>query len=163
MATIKTKDVYKADVDTVFKHLTDPEFLKKRAEAVGARNVRVDVKQQGDTVNILVKREIRSDAPGPLKKFVPEWSPSVQKETWKVQPGGPYLGKATVDIEGVPVAARSRMKLAANEGGGTVMLIETEFKSNVPMVGGKLASFAAETAKATLQAEYEYNKKHIDG
>jgi hypothetical protein len=162
MATVRTKDVYTTDVDTVFKYLTDPDFLKQRAEAVGARNVQVKVDRQGDTVNIVVKREIRSDAPGPLKKFVPEWSPSVQKETWKVQPGGPYLGKASVEIDGVPVSARSRMKLTANEDGGAVMFIETEFKSNVPMLGGKLASFAAETAKATLKAEYEFNKQHFD-
>ncbi len=160
---IRTKDVYQADVDTVFKYLTDPEFLKARAEAVGARNVKVQVKQEGDTVTIRVNREIPTDAPSALKKFVPEWSPSTQTEVWKVQPGGPYLGKASVEIQGVPVTARSRMKLAPDDQGGTVMLIETEFKSSVPMVGGKLASFAAETAKQTLQAEYAYTKKQIDG
>ncbi len=160
---IRTKDIYDADPDTVFGYLTDPAFLKARAEAIGTRNVKVTVEKGGDAVRITLEREIQSDAPGPLKKFVPEWSPSVQKESWKVQPGGPYLGKASVEIEGVPVSARSRMKLAAGENGGSVMLIETEFKSSVPVVGGKLASFAGETAKETLKAEYAFTKKRVDG
>jgi len=160
---IRTKDIYQADPDAVFSLLTDPDFLKARAEAVGARHVRVTVEKQDNVVNITVQREIRSDAPSALKKFVPEWSPSVQKESWKGQPGGPYLGKASVEIDGVPVSARSRMKLAAGENGGSVMLIETEFKSSVPLVGGKLASFAGETAKTTLQAEYQFTKKRVDG
>ena len=160
---IKTMDKYNADPDTVFGYLTDPAFLKARAEAVGARNIDVTVADQGDAVKIVMKREIPSDAPSALKKFIPEWSPSVQTETWKKQAGGPYLGKATVEIDGVPVSARSRMKLAAGKEGGSVMMIETEFKSGVPMVGGKLASFAGNTAKDTLKAEYEFTKKQIDG
>jgi hypothetical protein len=160
---IKTTDRYDADADAVFKYLTDPGFLKARAEAIGTRNVDVTVTDKGDVVEIVMKREIPSDAPGALKKFVPEWSPSVQTEVWKKQAGGPYLGKAKVEIDGVPVSARSRMKLAAGQDGGSVMMIETEFKSSVPVVGGKLASFAGETAKGTLLAEYEFTKKQIDG
>ncbi len=160
---IRTTDRYNADVDTVFEHLTDPAFLKARAEAIGTRNVNVTVQKDKDTAEIRLEREIRTDAPSALKKFVPEWSASVQTETWKVKPGGPYLGKASVDIEGVPVNARSRMKLAADKDSGSVMMIETEFKSSVPIVGGKLASFAASTAEETLKAEYQFNKKHIDG
>jgi len=132
-------------------------------ESARARNVDVKVERNDDTVIITVQREIRSDAPSALKKFVPEWSPSKQVETWKVKPGGPYMGKATVDVEGVPVSVRSRMKLAAGKAGGSVMLIETETKSNVPLVGGKLADFAAGTAEETLKQEYEFNKKQIDG
>ena len=160
---IKTMDKYDADVDTVFEHFTDPEFLKARAEAIGARKVDVSISKAGGKTVIKVQREIRSDAPGALKKFVPEWSPSVQTETWKGEPGGPYLGKATVEVQGVPVSVRSRMKLAAGKAGGSVMMIETEFKSGVPLVGGKLASFAGNTAKETLKAEYHFTKKQIDG
>ena len=160
---IRTTDRYQADVDTVFGHFTDPAFIKARAEAIGARNVQVTVQKDSDTVVIRMEREIRADAPGALKKFVPEWTPTVQTETWKVQPGGPYLGKADVDVQGVPVSNRSRMKLAADKNGGSVMMIETEFKSSVPMVGGKLASFAGSAAEETLKAEYQFNKQHIDG
>jgi len=160
---IKTINRYAADVDTVFQHLSDPGFLKARAEAIGARNVEVEVMDGGDVVEIMLKREIPSDAPGALKKFIPEWSPSVQTESWKKQAGGPYLGKARVEIKGVPVSARSRMKLAAGKDGGSVMMIETEFKSSVPVVGGKLAAFAAETAQRALDAEYEFTRQQLDG
>ncbi len=160
---IKTTDRYHADVDAVFQHFTDSEFIKARAEAIGGRDVDVTVENKGGTVVITVNREIRSDAPGALKKFVPEWSHSVQVETWKVNPGGPYLGKATVNVQGVPVSVRSRMKLAAGKNGGSVMMIETETRSSVPLAGGKLASFAAGAAENTLKAEYAFSKKQIDG
>ena len=70
---IKTTDRYNADVDTVFQHLTDPEFLKARAEAIGTRNIDVTVTDKGDTVEIVMKREIPSEAPSALKKFIPEF------------------------------------------------------------------------------------------
>ena len=160
---IKTIDKYTTDVDAVFEHFVDPAFVKARAEAIGARNVTATVKKEGDKTVITVQREIRSDAPSALKKFIPEWSPSTQTETWKGKPGGPYLGRATVEVKGVPVAVRSRMKLATGKEGGSVMMIETETKSSVPLVGGKLASFAAKTAEETLKSEYRFNKAQIDG
>lgn len=160
---IKTSDHYEATADAVFGYLSDPSFLQARAEAVGARKVQVTVEKQGETTKIVLQREIPSDAPGPLKKFVPDWSPSVQTELWKKQGDGTYLGKAKVEIEGVPVSARSRMKLADTPAGGSTLLIETEFKSSVPLVGGKLADFAGQAAKETLQAEYAYSKSKIDG
>ena len=160
---IKQVDKYQVDVDTVFQHFIDPDFVKARAEAVGARNVHVTVEEKGGLTTIVVQREIQSDAPGALKKFVPEWSPSVQTETWKGQPGGPYLGKATVEVKGVPVAMRSRMKLAAGEPGCCTMMIELEAKSGVPLLGNKLAEFAAIAAKETLEAEHAFNLEHIQG
>ena len=42
----------------IFRYLTDPDFLKARAEAVGARNVHVTVEKQDDVTLITVKREI---------------------------------------------------------------------------------------------------------
>ena len=160
---IKQTDKYQIDVDTVFNHFIDPEFVKARAEDGGARNVQVTVEEKSGLTTITVKREIQSDAPGALKKFVPEWSPSVQIETWKGQAGGPYLGKATVEVKGVPVSMRSRMKLTAGQPGCCTMMIEVEAKSSVPLLGNKLAEFAAIAAKETLEAEHAFNLEHIQG
>jgi hypothetical protein len=160
---IKQTDKYQVDVDTVFNHFIDPAFVKARAEAVGARNVDVTVEEKGGLTVITVHREIKADAPGALKKFVPEWSPSVQVETWKGEPGGPYLGKATVEVKGVPVAMRSRMKLAAGQPGCCTMMIEVETKSSVPLLGAKLAEFVAQAAKGTLEAEHAFNLEQFQG
>lgn len=154
------KDEYSVDVDTVFKAFTDPEFLKARSEAIGARNISVDVSENNGTITVKVIREMPTDAPSKLKKFIPAWSKAVQTEVWKVKPGGPYMGKAEVDTGSIPVSVKSRMKLATN-GDGSLMQIQTEVKSGIPFVGGALANFVGETAQKTLDAEYEYNKANI--
>lgn len=154
------KDEYTVDVDTVFKAFTDPDFLKARSEAIGARNISVDVSEDGGTITVKVTREMPTDAPSKLKKFIPSWSKAVQTEVWKVSPGGPYMGTAKVDTGSIPVSIRSRMKLAAKDG-GSLMQIQTEVKSSIPFVGGALANFVGETAQKTLAAEYEYSKTHI--
>ncbi len=154
------KDEYTVDVDTVFKAFTDPDFLTARSEAIGARNISVDVSEDNGTITVKVTREMPTDAPSKLKKFIPSWSKAVQTEVWKVTPGGPYMGKAKVEPEGVPVSVESRMKLSAKDG-GSLMQIQTEAKSGIPFVGGALANFVGETAQKTLAAEYEFNKANI--
>ena len=154
------KDEYNVDVDTVFKAFTDPDFLKARSEAIGARNVSVETSEDGGTITVKVIREMPTDAPSKLKKFIPSWSKAVQTEIWKVTPGGPYMGKAKVEPEGVPASIESRMKLSATDS-GALMQIQSEAKSSIPFVGGALANFVGETAQKTLAAEYEYSRAHI--
>jgi hypothetical protein len=60
---------YTQDVDTVYRFVTDPENIKKRCEASGERNVRIEVQEAGGTKTITSTREIDSDLPGFAKKL----------------------------------------------------------------------------------------------
>lgn len=154
------KDEYTIDVDTVFNAFSDPDFLKARSETIGARNISIEASESDGTVTVNVMREMPSDAPSKLKKFIPAWSKAVQTEIWKGSAGGPYMGTAEVHPEGVPATIKSKMKLAA-KGDGCLMQINTEVKSSIPFVGGSLAKFVGETAQKTLASEYAYNQENI--
>jgi len=154
------KDEYNIDADTFFKAITDTAYLQARSEAIGARNISVDVSESGGATTAKVVREMPTDAPGKLKKFIPSWSKAVQTESWKVGGGNTYSGTAKVDPDGVPATIKSTMKISPS-GSGCVMEIDTEVKSSIPFVGGALAKFVGETAQKTLAAEYAYNQKNI--
>lgn len=157
----KQKDEYTIDADTFFKAITNAAYLRARSEAIGARNIDVAVTASAGTTTAKVVREMPTDAPGKLKKFIPSWSKAVQTENWKTGGGATYTGTAEVHPDGVPATIKSTMKISPS-GNGCVMEINTEVKSSIPFVGGALAKFVGETAQKTLAAEYAYNQKNIE-
>ena len=60
---------YTQDVDTVYRFVTDPEVIRKRSEAMGEKNIKIQVDEAGGTKTITSTREIESDLPGFAKKL----------------------------------------------------------------------------------------------
>lgn len=156
----KQRDEYAINAEALFKAITDAAYLQARSEAIGARNISVEVSESGGAITAKVVREMPTDAPGKLKSFVPSWSKAVQTEQWKTGGGATYVGSADVHPDGVPATITSTMRIVPS-GSGCVMEIDTEVKSSIPFVGGALAKFVGETAQKTLAAEYAYNQKNI--
>ena len=154
------KDEYTVDVNALFSAITNADYLQARSEAIGARNISVEVTESDEVIAAKVVREMPTDAPGKLKKFIPSWSKAVQTEQWKTGGGATITGAAEVHPDGVPATIKSTMKISPS-GSGSVMEIKTEVKSSIPFIGGALAKFVGETAQKTLAAEYAYNQKNI--
>ena len=156
----KITDQYSQDIDTVFAAFMNPDFVKARSEAVGARNIDVTVSEADGVYTLTIIREMPSDAPGALRKFIPAWSKTTQVETWEGGVGGPYTGTAKANVDGVSVSITGKMKLSAS-GSGSVNVTETLIKVSIPFVGGKMEKFAGVASKDMLAKEYEYNKTNI--
>jgi hypothetical protein len=156
----KITDQYSQDIDAVFASFMNPDFVKARSEAVGARNIDVTVSEEDGVYTLTITREMPSDAPGALKKFIPAWSKTTQVETWKGDTGGPYTGTTEANVDGISVSITGSMKLSALST-GSVNVTETLIKVSIPFVGGKMEKFAGSASKEMLAKEYEYNKANI--
>jgi hypothetical protein len=154
----KLRHAYKQSVDVLFKGFGTKAVLEKKYAALGARNVEVETCKLTKTgLTTKFTREVPTNVPGMLKKFLGEWSHVTQEEHWTGTAGKSYQSNFTVAFKGVPVAITGTMVLSA-EGKGCVNTVVLDVTSSVPLIGRKLAEFIGETAVAEGDAEYEYLK-----
>ncbi|MGB7478671.1 MAG: DUF2505 family protein, partial [Polyangiales bacterium] len=92
---------YSQDVDTVYRFVTDPEQIKKRCEASGERNVRIQVEDSGGTKIITSTREIDSDLPAFAKKLFSATNTIVERREWR-DAGEKKTCKSHIDVLRTP-------------------------------------------------------------
>ena len=74
-------DRYSQSVETLFRAFTTAEVIHARSEHVGARGVEVrECKPEGDGFRVVLRREMPSEIPSALKRFVQPWNEIVQTE-----------------------------------------------------------------------------------
>ena len=62
-----------------------------------------------------------------------------------------------MSAKGVPVSVGGTLRLTPDGHGATVVEIDGEVRSSVPLVGGKLADLVGGDVRRTLEAEEAYN------
>ncbi len=151
---------YAADIATVYAAFCKPDFYQKKFSAVGARDIQVlEKKKKGDSFFIRTQRDVPSEVPGMLKKFLGEWNTIVQSESWEPDDDG-YFNEIEVESEGVPISIEGTMSLQPSTD-GCVNKLAFEIECSIPFVGGKLEDFIAKDLKKTLSAEYKFIKSYV--
>lgn len=151
---------YQQGVDSVFKYFSDSDTIKTKYAAVGARNIEVlECREDGGALTVKIQREVPSDVPGLLKKFLGAWNKVIQTETWQ-QDGGVRTCKMDINIVSVPVTVAGTMTLRP-EGSGCVNDVQINVHCGIPLVGGKLADFVGGDTKKNMDAEYDYIKGQL--
>lgn len=151
---------YDASVDEVYAAFSKADFYKKKFAAVGASKVKVlEKKKRGDEFYIRTQREMPSEAPAMLQKFLGEWVTVVQTESWEPDDDG-FLNSIEIESAGVPVTIEGTMSLQP-AGSGCVNKLSFEVDCSIPFVGGKLEDFIARDMKEVLAAEYKFIKKYL--
>jgi len=151
---------YSQDVDTVYRFVTDPEHIKKRCEASGERNVRIQVEDSGGTKIITSTREIDSDLPAFAKKLFSATNTIVERREWR-DAGDKKTCKAHIDILGTPGTIDSNITISPN-GSGCTYDIEFEVTAKVPLIRKKLEEFVAKTTAEGMRDEHEYNQRELN-
>ena len=107
-------------------------------------------------VKVVTRQRTAVELPGFAKKLIPantivtqtyEWGPAGQ--------GGTRRGVWSADIKGAPVAMGGPTELVA-AGPGSVHSFHGEVKASVPLVGGKLESFALDNLRRDLTRTAEF-------
>ncbi len=147
------------DVDTIYQCYVDQDFLTKKMEALGARNIEIEIQKEGNETTIVIKREMQAEVPGPLKKFFQAWNGISQWEIWKGKSGGPYFAEMEMEINGVPATIKGQIELSTSKE-GAVIANTTEVKSNIPFLGKTISKFIKEASETAIQEEFEYVKNH---
>jgi hypothetical protein len=150
---------YEQDVDTVYRFVTDPEVIKKRSQAMGEKNIRVQVDEAGGTKTITSTREIESDLPGFAKKLFSSTNTIVERREWR-DAGDKKTCKGHIDIVGTPGKIDSNITISPS-GTGCTYDIEFEVSAKVPLIRKKLEEFVAKTTLEGMRDEHEYNKREL--
>jgi hypothetical protein len=151
---------YTQDVDTVYRFVTDPENIKKRCEASGERNVRIEVQEAGGTKTITSTREIDSDLPGFAKKLFSATNTIIERREWR-DAGEKKTCKSHIDVVGTPGKIDSNVTISPS-GSGCTYDIEFEVTAKVPLIRKKLEAFIAKTTAEGMRDEHDYNQRALN-
>ncbi|MGB5545352.1 MAG: DUF2505 domain-containing protein [Polyangiales bacterium] len=151
---------YSQDVDTVYRFVTDPEHIKKRCEASGERNVRIQVEELGGTKIITSTREIDSDLPGFAKKLFSATNTIIERREWR-DASDKKTCKSHIDVVGTPGKIDSNVTIAPN-GSGCTYDIEFEATAKVPLIRKKLEAFVEKTTMEGMREEHDYNQRMLN-
>ena len=160
---MEVKDVhhYPQGVAAVFKFFSDPDTIKAKYEGIGARHIEIlESAESGGIHTTKTQREVPSDVPGILQRFLGAWNKVIQTEQWELQEGGVRTCEMDIDVAGVPVTATGTMTLRP-EGDGCVNEVRIKVTCGIPLIGGKLADFVGGDTKKNMDLEYDYISKHL--
>ncbi|PIE43491.1 MAG: hypothetical protein CSA50_05100 [Gammaproteobacteria bacterium] len=159
---VTARHVYQASVACVFKTFGTPEDLQAKHESLGARNIEIDQCDLTETkLNLSMHRQVPTEVPGILKRFLSDWNTVDQTESWSGQPGEGYEGNFHIHIHGVPVTLNGKCILT-REGDHSINDVSVKIECNIPLVGKKLAAFIAENCARTMEQEYAFIKQLVE-
>ena len=139
------------DVDAVYTRHTDAEFLRRKFEALGAREIVIDVAGEGDRVTLTIDRKVDADVPGFAKKVISPSNTIHLVEEWRPEGDG-YI--CDWKAESSPAPARlSGTRTFEPSGAGTADETIGSIEVKIPLIGGKLADWLAGEAGRELQDE----------
>ena len=142
------------DVDTVFQLITDPDALTKRCEALGERDVKVEVSEAGGTTKIQIAREADQELPGFAKKLFKPTNVLVEREEWK-SAGDRKVAKGQLKIVGTGARIDSTIQLSP-QGTGCVYEIDLKVTAKAPLIRRKHEAFIGDTALESLRKQHEH-------
>jgi hypothetical protein len=157
---IQSKHTYVQSIDTVFAAFGNPDAITARLEAMGARNIKLDLCEMSATGLIVhQQREVPTEVPRVLKKVLGEWNHVIQKETWIKKEDGCHCD-ILVKLEGVPVTIEGKLFLHPEEN-GCVNEINLKINCAIPLIGKQLAKFVGHNVIEGMQEEYDFITAHL--
>jgi hypothetical protein len=153
---LHTDDQYDAEPAAVFAMFCDQDFIRSKYDALGyPKHELVELETSADGARVKTRRWVPANVPGFAKRLFGETTEMVQTDTYGPETDGVRHGTWTIEVPGKPVKASGSIRLeAANN--GSLVTIDGELKASVPLIGGKIESWAGGEAADTLRKEHEY-------
>ena len=148
---------YAAPIGAVIAMLRSPEATVAKFEGMGHRDVELlECAEDDGVLRIRSSRVVDAELPGFAKRVLKPTNAMRQTDEWHEQPDGSWAGTFDVDVQGAPIHINGTMRLRA-EGTDCRHDVTITVKVNVPLVGGKIADWAAKTdVRRTLDAEFAF-------
>jgi carbon monoxide dehydrogenase subunit G len=146
---------FDAPIDKCWEMFHDPESHVAKFEGMGHHGVTViDQEVTPGHLHLEITREVDVDGiPGFARKWIKPRNTVVSVDDWRELGDGTYGGEFSLDTSGVPVDIAGTTLLEP-DGETTQYTVTVEIKVNVPLVGGKLASFSRSIVDRQLEAEF---------
>jgi len=154
---------YDADVETVYKLISDPAFIERKYADQGATDIVIESDDASGAVHNVIRRKVTIDLPGFAKKVMSPTNTMVQTEQWAAPDAdGRRVCAYTIEVQGVPSKISGTVTLSPRAG-GTDQEIEADVKVSVPLLGGKLEKFAVDSGKKQLADEATFTQAALAG
>lgn len=163
MKTILEELAYDAPVDRVFALISTGAFQLELIAHIGGRDQELleEAATAGGGVRVVTRQRTGIELPGFAKKLIP--ANTVVTQTYEWGPAGADGGRRgtwSADIKGAPVSMGGPAELRAS-GSGCVQVFEGQVKASVPVVGGKLESFALDNLKRELARTRQFTADRL--
>lgn len=162
--TMKVTHYFDADVETVFKLMSDPASMERKYVACGASDIVIEsVDDRDGAPRITARRKVTVDLPGFAKKVMQPTNTVVQTDDWSPpNDKGDRLCRYTVEVQGIPSRIDGTVTLSA-DGERTKQYVEAQLKISIPLLGGRLEKFGVESGQKQLQDEADFTKGELVG
>lgn len=153
---------YPYPAETYVAMFRDASYITRKHAQLRQRNIRI---MEAIDKPERYRLKVRRDAKGLLPESVPEFaqgflmgriSALVTTIEWDLSDPSLYVGKNTIELEGLPLKAHIDYWLIP-QGGQCVHRQLMNAKVDVPLIGGKLESFAMDAMRGIQTRDYEYN------
>jgi hypothetical protein len=149
-----------ADVWTMFGTL-DAHVAK--FEGMGHRDIEVlEFEADDREVFVRIRRVVELDLPGFAKKFLQPVNTVTTTDRWQARDDGTYGGTFSADAKGAPVKVKGTTRLRPDGDDRTDYEITVDVEVTVPLVGGKLASFARGNVERQIRDEFSAGDTWLD-
>lgn len=161
MARMRVSHHYDADVETVYRLISDPAFIERKYAGLGATDIVIETEEVDAAVHNVIRRKVTIDLPGFAKKVMSPTNTVVQTEQWSTPDAqGNRVCAYTVEVQGVPSRIKGTVTLTPADG-GTSQDIEADVKVSIPLLGGKLEKFAIDSGTKTLADEATFTQAEL--
>jgi uncharacterized protein YndB with AHSA1/START domain len=158
MARMQVTHHYDADVETVYRLISDPSFIERKYADQGATDIVIESDEVDGAAHNVIRRKVTMDLPGFAKKVMSPTNTVVQTEQWSTADAdGGRVCAYTVEVQGVPSRIKGTVTLTPADG-GTTQDIEADVKVSIPLLGGKLEKFAIESGTKALAEEATFTQ-----
>src|SRR5262249_38335089 len=154
---------YDAAVDDVFTLFTDPAAVRARYEGAGDRDIEIlECGPHGDGFVIRTSRTVDVDIPSFARKVLKPTNTMIQTDTWTARAlDGARDADFEIEVQGAPVKVSGQARIEPTADGGTRHTVDGKLDVKVPLIGGRLASWAEGPSQQRLDAEYDFHRARL--
>jgi hypothetical protein len=146
--------------DEVYATMVDPDYLRARLEQIGGPGAAL-LEHSADVQGARYRLRLGLDAkdlPSVVRSVLSGDVTIERDERWTRQDSGRYLGDVDVTIPGAPASATGAMRLRDVPDGGSELIVRTDVRVSVPLIGGKIEGVVGEQVQRLLAAETAFTQ-----
>ncbi len=138
----------------MFEMICTKAYQERKCVDAGALSYDVSIVRTDDGAVIKAKRKMPTIGfPALLRKFLPAGVVSTETVSWgPAAPDGSRAADLHVSFHATPASLNGTIRIVA-AGPGSSVLVEAQFKANVPLVGSKVERIAAPIILGVIDAE----------
>ena len=152
---------FSEDVERMFALVTDPDFLRRRAEALGEKEIDIAVDRDSGQLKIQITREVEQSLPSFMKKLFSGRQRLIDRQAWSSKEGA-HISEWTVQLgEGKRVQLRGRLTLAPGASGGCDYIESFSASASIPLVAGRIEKFVLGETESSIRKQIDFTRKEL--